>query len=316
MKKITLFVIALLFGIAVNAQTILYEDNLESYTVGGFLAAQNTTWWDTWSGAPGGGEDAQISAAFASSPTKSASCDKTGGQTDLLLLLGDKTSGAYELSWKMYVETGKCGYYNIQHFESPGIEWAMEIYFRADGTTELNVGGDLITGTYPKDTWFDVMQEIDIDADNIKLYINGTLLYEWPFSYQASGTTGTNQLGGIDFFAGELSGSGEVAGYFFDDVLYQETTAGANPAITLDPTAIDTWAVAPGSSVVPMTVSNTGLADLIFSTNIIYGLDILKSAPVTTAPAYSVKRTMTNTSCHPDQRRQPRQSRCNRTAAL
>lgn len=301
MKKITLFIIALFFGMAVNAQTLLYEDNMESYTVNGFIAAQNTTWWSTWSGATGGNEDGQILETFANSPTKSVSVDIIPGGasscTDLLLLLGDKTSGAYELKWYMYIETGKCGYYNIQHFESPGIEWAMETYFRADGSIELNVGGDLITGTYPKDTWFEVKHEIDIDNDNIKMYIDGTLLHEWPFSYQASSTSGTNQLGGIDFYAGSLSGSGETAGYYFDDVSYSETTAAMNPTISLDPTSIDTWAVAGGSSVVPMTVSNTGQADLVFSTNVIYDLDILKSTPVNPAPAtYAVKRTLTHTS--------------------
>lgn len=301
MKKITLFLIALLFGMAVNAQTILYEDNMESYAVNSFLAVENPTWWDTWSHAPGGGEDAQIKDLFASSPTKSASVDKTGGTTDAILLLGDKVSGAYELTWKMYVETGKCGYYNLQHFESPGIEWAMEIYFRADGSIELNVGGDLITGTYPKDTWFECKHEIDIDADNIKLYINGTLLHEWPFSWQASSQSGTNQLGGVDFFAGELQGSGETAGYYFDDVLYTETTAAMNPAIAIDPTSITTWATNGATSVVPVTVSNTGQADLTFETNIIYDVDVLKAAPaITTQPAaYAVKRTLTNSSSVP-----------------
>jgi hypothetical protein len=302
MKKITLFIIALFFGMAVNAQTVLYEDNMESYTVDGFLAAQNTTWWDTWSHAPGGNEDGQIKTTFANSPTKSVAVDKLpAGATDLLLLLGDKVSGAYEVNWQMYVETGKCGYYNFQHFESPGIEWAFELYFRADGTTELNVGGDLITGTYPKDTWFECKHEIDLDADNIKLYINGVMLYEWPFSYQGGSTTGTLQLGGVDFFAGELAGSGEIAAYYFDDVEYKETTAAANPAITLDPTSITTWALAGATSVVPMTVSNTGVADLDFSTNIIYDLDVLKSAPTASIPAtsYAVKRTLTHTSGTP-----------------
>jgi hypothetical protein len=301
MKKITFFLFALIFGMSLNAQTVLFQDDMESYPVDSYLAVQNPTWWDTWSHLPGGGEDAQVKTTFANSPTKSASADKTGGTTDCILKLGDKTSGAYELKWYMYIETGKCGYYNIQHFESPGIEWAFELYFRADGTTELNVGGDLITGTYPKDTWFECKHEIDIDADNIKLYINGTLLYEWPFSYQGGSTTGTDQLGGVDFFAGELSGSGEIAGYYFDDVEYTETTAATNPIIALDPTSITTWATGGSTSDVPLTVSNTGLSDLIFSTNVIYNLDILKAAPATPAPApvYAVKRTLTNASATP-----------------
>lgn len=301
MKKITFFIIALFFGMSLNAQTILFEDNMESYPDLSFLAEQNPTWWDTWSHAPGGGEDAQVVTTFAHSPTKSASADKTGGQTDCILLLGDKTSGSYELSWYMYVETGKCGYYNIQHFEAAGTEWAFELYFRTDGSTELNAGGNLYTGTYPKDTWFECKHIIDIDADNIQLWINGVMLQEWPFSDEASGTGGTNQLGAVDFFAGELSGSGEVAGYFFDDVLYKEMTAATNPEISLDVTSISTFATEGSSAVVPMTVSNIGLSDLVYNTNIIYDLDVLKSAPAVAEPAqpYAVKSSLTNTSATP-----------------
>lgn len=298
MKKITLLLLALFFGLAVGAQTVLYEDDLESYTVDGFLAAQNTTWWTTWSGNPGSGEDAQIKTTFAHSGTKSAAVDEVGGATDCILLLGDKTSGAYELSWYMYIETGKCGYYNLQHFESPGIEWAVEIYFRTDGSIELNEGGNLVSGTYPKDAWFEVKHEIDIDADWIKLYINGTLFHEWQFSNEASATGGTNQLGGVDFFAGAASGSGESPVYYFDDVNYTETTAGSNPIIVLDPTSINTWATAGSSSVVPLTVFNSGVADLTFSTDIIYDLDVLKSAPAvsTAVENHPVKRTLTQSS--------------------
>lgn len=302
MKKITLMLFALLFGMAVNAQTVLYEDDMESYPDQSFLAQQNTTWWTTWSNNPGSGEDAQILTTFAYSPTKSASVDETGGATDCIMKLGDKTSGSYELSWYMYVQTGKCGYYNIQHFQSPGTEWAFELYFRADGSTELQVGGDLITGTYPKDTWFECKHVIDLDNDNIELYINGVLLYEWPFSYEASGTGGTLQLGGVDFFAGAASGSGESPVYFFDNVSFKEMTAATNPVITVNPTNVATWALAGSSSAVPMTVGNvTGLSDLVYNTNIIYDVDALKTAPVTTAPTqnYVVKKTLTKASPAP-----------------
>lgn len=298
MKKITLLMLAMLFGMAVSAQTILYEDDLESYAADSYLAVENPTWWDTWSGNPGSGEDAQIKTTFAHSGTKSASVDEVGGATDAILLLGDKTSGAYELTWYMYVETGKCGYHNIQHFESPGTEWAFECYFREDGSIELEAGGNLISGTYPKDTWFEVKHEIDIDADNIKMYVNGVLLHEWPFSDESGAPGGTNQLGGVDFFAGAAQSSGESPLYYIDDVLFKETTAGTNPAIALDPTSIATWAIAGGSSVVPLTVSNTGVADLDFETNVIYDLDVMKAAPAVTASgaSYAVKRTLTHTS--------------------
>ena len=93
---------------------------LVSYTVGGFIAVQNPTWWTTWSNAPGTGEDAYVSGNYAHSPTKSLFIDPNDGFTNLILKLGDKTSGVYNVDWYMYVETGHQAYYNFQHFQVPG----------------------------------------------------------------------------------------------------------------------------------------------------------------------------------------------------
>ncbi len=254
MKKLLLFISALFVCMGMFAQTIPYTENFESYTVGGFLAVQSPTNWTTWSNLPGSGEDATISSAFASSPTKSVLVENS---TDLILKLGNKTTGKYDLMWKMYVETGKGGYYNVQHFQSPGIEYAYEVYFLAGGTGRLYAGSATVffTFNYPKDTWFDVKNVIDVDNDLAKLYVNGILVHQWPFHYQSDGTTGTNQLGGVDFFAGAVTG--ETPKYFFDDLVYQYTptilysngfdTYALDSYVAInDPTWFTTWGNAPG----------------------------------------------------------------------
>ncbi|MEI6433850.1 MAG: T9SS type A sorting domain-containing protein [Bacteroidota bacterium] len=302
MKKFLLICLGLLLWTGLTkAQTVLYEDNLDAYALNSFLAVVNPTWWTTWSNLPGSGEDIQIKNTFSHTAPMSGSADKVGGQSDAILKLGNKVSGAYELKWFMYVETGKCGYYNIQHMQSPGTEWAFELYFRTDGTTELLAGGNTITGTYPKDTWFEAKHEIDLDADQIKLYVNGVLLHTWPFSDQASVVGGTKQLGGVDFFAGEKSGSGEVAGYFIDDVYFAETASGNDPIITVAPTSVSEWLVGGASGTKDLTVSNTGLSNLTFDVNIVYDVDAMKSSPVKleTGNDVSVKRTLTNVSADP-----------------
>ena len=155
MKKLTLLLSAIVFSLAgLQAQTLPYNDDFESYTVGGFLAAQNPTWWTTWSNAPGTNEDGEISTAFANSGTKSVLIDVTSNTaTDQILKLGNKTTGKYELKWMTYVETGKYGYYNMQHTETPGTEWAFDVFFLANGDGELYAGSSTaITFTYPKDT--------------------------------------------------------------------------------------------------------------------------------------------------------------------
>jgi hypothetical protein len=231
----------------------------------------------------------------------SGSVDKVGGQADAILKLGNKVSGAYELSWWMYIETGKCGYYNIQHMQSPGIEWAFEIYFRTDGTIELLEGGNTIYHAYIKDQWMEIKHDIDLDADEITLYIDGVSVHTWPFSNEASAPGGTKQLGGVDFFAGEKSGSGEVAGYYIDDVYFAETVSGAVPVVGADPASVSAWLVGGTNGTETLTVTNTGTADLTFDVNIIYDIDGKKSAPVTTETAYNptTKKALSNIMADP-----------------
>jgi hypothetical protein len=224
MKKFTsLFSMIVLTALNVQSQTVLYSNNFDSYAVGSYMAVQDPTWFRTWTNAPGTGEDALTSNAFSKSPTKSVLVDETGGATDLLLKLGDKTTGTFELKWMMYVESGNAGFYNIQHFQTPGAgdEYAMRVFFRTNGNGELNVGGAYYPFNYPKDSWFEVKHLIDLDANTIKYYVNGIMVKEWPFNYQINSTSGTKQLGGVDFFAGVKSGSGETPKYFFDDLSFR-----------------------------------------------------------------------------------------------
>jgi hypothetical protein len=238
MKKNLLFLFAILASGGLFSQIVLLNENMDSYATNSFLGIVNPSWFTTWSNLPGSGEDAQILTNFAHSGTKSASADLTGGQTDCILKLGDKTSGRYELTWWMYVENAKCGYYNIQHFQTPGIEWAYEVYFRTSGAVRLYRGTSIVTGTYPKATWFEVKQIIKIDVDSVYLYINGTLLSAWPFHWTSLSTTGTNRLGGVDFFAGEEAGSGETPGFYFDDISYSQLGTLAPTVVTLPATGV------------------------------------------------------------------------------
>jgi hypothetical protein len=251
----------------------LYADDFESYTLDGYLAVQNPDWWTTWSNAPGTGEDALIKNDFSNSPSQSFLVDETDGATDLILKLGNKVSGAYDLSWYMYIETGYCGYYNIQHFQAPGTEWASELYFRESGAGELYVGSATpLAFSYPKDTWFQVEQMIDIDNDMTELYIDGVLINTWPFHYQAGDTTGTNQLGGVDFFAGALTGTTETPKAYFDDVSFIQTAGNQDPIIAVTPDMLEATADAGSSTTEMMNIANTGAASLDYQIDVIYNM--------------------------------------------
>ncbi|MBU2650402.1 MAG: choice-of-anchor J domain-containing protein [Bacteroidetes bacterium] len=248
----------------------LYCDDFETYTVGGYIAEQNPTWWDTWSGAPGTGEDGMISDAQAYSGSNSVLVDETGGATDLILLLGDKSSGVYEVNWFMYVPSGFAGYFNFQHYEAPGIEWAVEVYFNADGTALLNANGEDINFTYSQDTWFEVVTHIDIDADVAEMYVDGTMVHTWPWATQASGGAGAATLGGVDFFAG-AQGS-DVPMYYFDDLCYLQLGGSTDPQIMIFPDQFSVQ-LEQGQSVDEiMTIENIGGAELVYDLAIVYDL--------------------------------------------
>jgi len=257
------------------SQTNLYTEDYESYAVGSYIAESNPTWWTTWSNSPGTGEDAYISDNFANSPTKSMFVDPADGLTDCILKLGNKASGAYDLNWYMYVESGYQGYYNFQHFESPGIEWAFDIFYYSNGTGTLTVGGADYTFNYPIGTWFLVEHSINIDEDLATFTCNGTEVHSWPFHYESNGTGGTNQLGGVDFWTDD-----NTFRFYVDDLSFVELAAAQNPSMVLTPTEIEATGPAGYSTTVPLTIGNEGVADLNYQISVIYPAPTLKSAPV------------------------------------
>jgi len=285
MKKTLLILFALLASGGLFSQIVMLNENMDSYAASSFLGVDNPTWFTTWSNLPGGGEDAQILTTFAHSGTKSASADLTGGQTDCVLKLGNKTTGRYEVKWWMYVETNKSAYYNIQHSETMGTEWAFEIYFRTNGDIHLYMGGNTVNGTYPKAAWFEVKHIIKLDVDSIYLYINGSLLSAWPYHWTNSSTTGLCQLGGADLFAGEESGSGETPGFFFDDVQ-------VNQLGTLAPTIVTTAATAVTSNAA--TLNGTVNANIQSTTvTFEYGLTTAYGTVVPAVPGTVTGNTVT-----------------------
>ncbi|MEI6434118.1 MAG: choice-of-anchor D domain-containing protein [Bacteroidota bacterium] len=305
MRKLVLIISAMILWLGVFSQgTLPYNDDFESYTTGGFLAVQSPTWWTTWSNLPGSAEDGQISTAFAHSGTKSVLCDEVPSPaTDQIWKLGNKTTGAYDVKWWMYIETGKCGYFNIQHFQSPGTEYACEIYFRTSGAGELLAGSATpFAFTYPKSTWFEVINKIDLDADLIKLYVNGILVHEWPFHYQAGSTTGTKQLGGIDLYAGAKSGTGELPKFFFDDASYVAFVAPTDPIISVAPTSLTATLATGQTQVKQLTVANTGVANLIFNTSIILNSDApgVNQVAMISNPSRQSSMSLSNCSASPN----------------
>ncbi len=264
MKKLLFFFInVLILVVFVNGQTVLYQNNFEAYNAGGFLVQQAGAPWATWSNAPGGSEDAVISTAEANSPTKSVYISSTSD--DIVLKLGNKTSGKYSVKFFYYIPTGKGAYFNIQHFEAPGVEWAIEVYFGNNGTGQSSVNSVLEQFAHPLDTWMEIESIVDLDLDSAWLYVDNLFIRAWKFSMQSNAASGTKQLGAINFYGGALTGQTPL--YYFDDVTFTQINAGSNPPdISLSTTTIAT----DGTSNEVFTISNLGDQQMNFITYAIY----------------------------------------------
>ena len=190
-------------------------DDFEAYTPGDALGP-GASWWTTWSGVEGGAEDGEISDLYAYSGSNSMTIEE-GGINDVLLLLGNQSSGNWRLEWQMYIPDGKTGYFNIQQSETPGIAWNMEVLFglsaigvpssSGEGTMTVPTLDDF---TYPVDTWFKVEMLIDLDANVFDIYIDEVL---------ASSGAFTGNIGAVDFYS--VDGN---CRYYVDDVLFTDAT--------------------------------------------------------------------------------------------
>ena len=226
MKKFMFFGILLttvLFATRAFGQPLITE-TFEDYTVGSKLVQQakmfGYTHWTTWDGSVGGAIDATITSEQAQQGTNAA---KFAIDNDVILLLGDKVSGAYKVTFYMYVPSGQTGYFNVLHKVpgSPGgHEWAMEIYFES-GVITIYAGSQSgqTLGSYPQATWLKIELTFDLDEDQAAIALNDNTLHTWKFSIVAGGGDGTKQLGGIDFYGGE---TGSVFNYYIDNIVYEQ----------------------------------------------------------------------------------------------
>lgn len=197
-------------------------DDFESYDASMVLCPQSDD-WTTWSGTEGGAEDAEVSTEEAASGSQSMKItgEGNGGPQDVMLLMGNQTTGKYRLNFKIFIPEGNGAYYNIQHFEAAGVEWASQIIFNANGVAQLDAErGIARLFEYEQDAWLTVDQTVDLDNDWTTLSINGRSIHSWKFSAQALDINGTNQLGAFNFYP--LDGTQQ---FYIDDVYVEEMPA-------------------------------------------------------------------------------------------
>lgn len=257
----------------------IYQTDFEEFTAGEYLVENDESgFWTTWSDTPGTAEDAFVVDEQSSSPSNSVEVE---GSSDLLLLMGNKTSGVYQFKVKYYIETGFGGYMNFQHFEAPGTEHACEFYFGATGDGYVNAGiEEAAVFTYTPDTWMQLDFMIDLDNDFASFKLDDVLIHEWEFHVQANATDGTLQLGSVDIFAG--APTGETPHFYFDDIEFILISEGTTPPIMdVDDAPVSALVETGDTFESVFALGNAGFDDLNYDITVVYpmGNKAMNQAP-------------------------------------
>ncbi len=220
-------------------------ENFDAINAGGYVAEQLGGYWTTWTGSPGGADDAMVTDLNSNSPTNSFVVD--AGAVDLIRQFGDEAiaTGMWMYSHYMYVPSGFSGYFNVQSDPTPGVDWNIELYFD-DGGTGSFAGQSTETFTYTQDVWFMVEIMYDLDGGMGYVYFDGVQIIEFE---------NTLTIGGIDYYGAD---SGGDPGAYYDDVCFMEYVP-AGPCENFDALAVGdyvavevdgwtTWSNNPGSA--------------------------------------------------------------------
>ena len=218
MKKLLLFLSVICPITIVSAQAIY--DDFDEYKVGQFLGVESNGLWTTWSSSPGGSEDTYIVDDQSVSPDNSISLS-SGGVIDVVLPLGDHSSGSWTLAFMMRLTDGNGGYFNLLHdFSAAASNWAVQVYFSETGNGYLSVGGGLIGSEFvhPVGEWFEVKIDIDVDSDLATLSFDELSVFSWTWS--DGSTSVSNVVSALNFFP--AAPIGESALYHIDNVSFSE----------------------------------------------------------------------------------------------
>lgn len=167
--------------------------------------------------------DAQVTDEEAfSMPHSIVLREQPGNNTfdDIIMLLGDKTSGTWTIDWQMLVPIDKTGYWNIQESEVAGIQWNADFYVGATGsggsagTITHDQTGTLVD--YPAGSWFPVVMEVDLDNSTISVEIAGAPML---VNENYPGTA----LGSVNFFSIDANNR-----YYVDNFRYTQGTLSSN----------------------------------------------------------------------------------------
>ncbi len=220
MKKQLLTCMALMPAL-IFAQTTIITDNFDSYTAGSGVVTQSSGLWDTWSGGGGTAEEALVSSAFSSSASNSMNVINGGPSVylnDMILKFPSTyTTGVYDFNFKIYVPTGKGGYFNLGGnwvTGGTGYQYGGDFFFNADGTGFVDAPGTLVF-SYNMAAWNTVSVRVDLGSAKKELFINGVSIGQE--AWLASAGFGVVDIFGVAF-SDATGGTQVTSDFYVDDV--------------------------------------------------------------------------------------------------
>ena len=325
MKKVLLLMVCALMGFTLTAQVMITEDfSASGYAVGGKIAQQahamGKDYWTTWSQAPGGSEDGVIDEMPAGNK-----CGKFVGTSnqaiDQILRLGKKegsnwvnlTTGKWELTFKIYIPTGKDGYFNIKSVfpSADPPTWALQVYMGTDEGQYPNPGPSTpgqgacyggaqtpVNFNFSHDTWVPIKIFIDLDDDICEFYVNGTMIHTYQYSTGSFGQSNHRYIAAFNMFPPNYAATSL---FYIDDIVFLPVTGG--PTVLFDTCFDDvpngskvavsypdwwtTWSDAPGGAE-DGTISNEQSSSVPQSAKVVYGNDIVFKAGDKTTGEYQL----------------------------
>jgi hypothetical protein len=176
-------------------------DDFDDYRTG-YIGPQSSC-WTTWSGNEGGTQDGIVGRTEDGNQYVYFVGGEGGGPQDVVLKLGNRTSGKYEYQFSLFIYTGYKGYYNILHeFNTGGSdnEWAQEVYFDGGGRGRLQINNGYVGFSYQEQKWLTVYQQFDISNNTTSLFIDGQRVHTWPFNYTSTSRNGSRKIAASNFY--------------------------------------------------------------------------------------------------------------------
>ncbi len=209
------FAAAMGLALGATAGATVFNDAFDAYTPGAQMHGVNG--WKGWDNLAGAG--ALVSSARAYSGSNSL---HVTGATDLVHEHSIVT-GSWSYTAKQWIDSGAAGvsYFIVMNTYADGGNsdwqwWSSQLKFDLGANTvrdDLRSGSNRVT--LRRDQWAEVRVDIDLDANTMSSYYDGSLIYSGSWT---QGSRSARRIGALDLYAG--SGSS-----FYDNVSLAQVPA-------------------------------------------------------------------------------------------